>query len=193
MKLRLRNKDALIIVDVQKDFCPGGALAVPQGDEVVPVLNNYIEIFKNHGGLVIATRDWHPEDHSSFSEHGGIWPPHCIQNTRGAEFHDELKLPKDVIVISKADQPDKEAYSGFDGTNLEKVLRGHGIQRVFVGGLATDYCVKATVLDALRLNFFTFLLLDATRGVNINPDDSERAVIDMLDKGAVGITLQDLK
>ncbi|MEO0257837.1 MAG: bifunctional nicotinamidase/pyrazinamidase [candidate division WOR-3 bacterium] len=193
MKLRFRNKDALIIVDVQKDFCPGGALAVPHGDEVVPVINNYIEIFKNHGGLIIATRDWHPENHSSFSEHGGIWPPHCIQNTEGAEFHDELKLPNDVIVISKADHPDKEAYSGFDGTNLEKVLRGHGIQRVFVAGLATDYCVKATVLDALRFNFFTFLLLDATRGVNINPDDSERAVIDMLDKGAVGITLQDLR
>lgn len=193
MKIRFRNKDALIIVDVQKDFCPGGALAVPQGDEVVPVLNTYIEIFKKHDVMVVATRDWHPVNHTSFKDYGGIWPPHCVQNTEGASFHPDLKLPPDVVIISKADTPEKEAYSGFDGTNLEKILKSKGIQRLFIGGLATDYCVRATVLDAIRHGFFTFLLMDAVRGVNINPEDSERAIIEMLEKGAVGLTLQDLK
>lgn len=193
MKVRLGKKDALIIVDVQKDFCPGGALPVPEGDKVVEPLNRYIQLFTKHGGLVIATRDWHPENHISFEEYGGIWPRHCIQNTEGAEFHNDLKLPEEVIVISKATKPDEEAYSGFEGTNLEKVLKGHGVRRVYVGGVATDYCVKATVLDALRLGFCVFLLLDGIRGVNINPEDSERAIAEMLEKGAVGVVLEELK
>ena len=193
MKVRLGKKDALIIVDVQKDFCPGGALPVPQGNKVVEPLNRYIHLFSRHGSLVIATRDWHPENHSSFEEYGGIWPKHCIQNTEGAEFHDDLKLPEDVIIISKATEADKEAYSGFEGTNLEKILKGHGVRRVYVGGLATDYCVKATVLDALRLGFCVFLLLDGICGVNINPEDSERAIAEMLEKGAAGIILDELK
>jgi len=193
MRIKFRNKDALIIVDVQRDFCPGGALAVPSGDEIVPKVNTYIEIFKRHGGLIVATRDWHPANHSSFKDYGGIWPPHCIQNTEGAQFHPDLRLPDDTVIVSKATEPDKEAYSGFEGTNLEKVLKGHGTQRVFVCGLATDYCVKSTVFDALRLGFFSFVLLDAVKGVNINPDDSERAILEMLEKGAVGITLEDLK
>lgn len=193
MKIKLREKDALIIVDLQKDFCPGGALAVPEGDQIVPVINTYIEHFQNHKGLVVATRDWHPENHVSFKEFGGIWPIHCVQNTEGAEFHADLKLPKDVVIISKADTPDKESYSGFDGTNLDKILKGRGITRIFVCGLATDYCVRATVLDGLRLGFCVFLLIDAIRGVNLQPDDSERAILEMLEKGAVGITLQDLK
>ncbi len=193
MKIKLREKDALIIVDLQKDFCPGGALAVPEGDQIVPVVNTYIEHFQNHKGSVVATRDWHPENHVSFKEFGGIWPIHCVQNTEGAEFHSDLKLPKDVVIISKADTPEKESYSGFDGTNLEKTLKGKGITRIFVCGLATDYCVRATVLDGLRLGFCVFLLIDATKGVNLQPDDSERAILEMLEKGAVGITLQDLK
>jgi len=193
MKLRLGKKDALIVVDVQKDFCPGGALPVPEGDKVVEPLNRYIHLFSKHGSLVIATRDWHPENHSSFKEYGGIWPKHCIQNTEGAEFHDDLKLPEDVIIVSKATEADKEAYSGFEGTNLEKILKGHGVRRVYVGGLATDYCVKSTVLDALRLGFCVFILLDGIRGVNINPEDSERAIAEMVEKGAVGIVIDELK
>ncbi len=193
MKIKLREKDALIIVDLQNDFCPGGALAVPEGDKIVPVLNAYIERFSNSKSLIVATRDWHPENHISFLEQGGIWPKHCVQNTKGAEFHPDLKLPSDSIIVSKATEPDKEAYSGFDGTNLEKLLKGKGVTRLFVGGLATDYCVRATVLDALRLGFCVFLLLDAIKGVNVQPEDSERAIVEMLEKGAIGIVFEEIK
>jgi nicotinamidase/pyrazinamidase len=193
MKIKLREKDALIIVDLQNDFCPGGALAVPEGDKIVPVLNAYIERFSNSESLIVATRDWHPENHISFAEQGGIWPKHCVQNTKGAEFHPDLKLPSDSIIVSKATEPDKEAYSGFDGTNLDKLLKGKGVTRLFVGGLATDYCVRATVLDALRLGFCVFLLLDAIKGVNIQPEDSERAIVEMLEKGAIGIVFEEIK
>jgi len=193
MKIKLREKDALIIVDLQNDFCPGGALAVPEGDKIVPVLNAYIERFSNSKSLIVATRDWHPENHISFAEQGGIWPKHCVQNTKGAEFHPDLKLPSDSIIVSKATEPDKEAYSGFDGTNLDKLLKGKGVTRLFVGGLATDYCVRATVLDALRLGFCVFLLLDAIKGVNVQPEDSERAIVEMLEKGAIGIVFEEIK
>jgi nicotinamidase/pyrazinamidase len=193
MKIKLREKDALIIVDLQNDFCPGGALAVPEGDKIVPVLNAYIERFSNSKSLIVATRDWHPENHISFVEQGGIWPKHCVQNTKGAEFHPDLKLPSDSVIVSKATEPDKEAYSGFDGTNLEKLLKGKGVTRLFVGGLATDYCVRATVLDALRLGFCVFLLLDAIKGVNVQPEDSERAIVEMLEKGAIGIVFEEIK
>ena len=193
MKIKLREKDALIVVDLQNDFCPGGALAVPEGDKIVPVLNAYIERFSNSRSIIVATRDWHPENHISFAEQGGIWPKHCVQNTKGAEFHPDLKLPSDSIIVSKATEPDKEAYSGFDGTNLEKLLKGKGVTRLFVGGLATDYCVRATVLDALRLGFCVFLLLDAIKGVNVQPEDSERAIVEMLEKGAIGIFFEEIK
>jgi nicotinamidase/pyrazinamidase len=193
MKIKLREKDALIIVDLQNDFCPGGALAVPEGDKIVPVLNAYIERFSNSKSLIVATRDWHPENHISFVEQGGIWPKHCVQNTKGAEFHPDLKLPSDSVIVSKATEPDKEAYSGFDGTNLEKLLKGKGVTRLFVGGLATDYCVRATVLDALRLGFCVFLLLDGIKGVNVQPEDSERAIVEMLEKGAIGIVFEEIK
>jgi nicotinamidase/pyrazinamidase len=193
MKIKLREKDALIVVDLQNDFCPGGALAVPEGDKIVPVLNAYIERFSNSKSIIVATRDWHPENHISFAEQGGIWPKHCVQNTKGAEFHPDLRLPSDSIIVSKATEPDKEAYSGFDGTNLEKLLKGKGVTRLFVGGLATDYCVRATVLDALRLGFCVFLLLDAIKGVNVQPEDSERAIVEMLEKGAIGIFFEEIK
>ncbi len=193
MKIKLREKDALIVVDLQNDFCPGGALAVPEGDKIVPVLNAYIERFSNSKSIIVATRDWHPENHISFAEQGGIWPKHCVQNTKGAEFHPDLKLPSDSIIVSKATEPDKEAYSGFDGTNLDKLLKGKGVTRLFVGGLATDYCVRATVLDALRLGFCVFLLLDAIKGVNVQPEDSERAIVEMLEKGAIGIVFEEIK
>jgi nicotinamidase/pyrazinamidase len=192
MRLKLTKYDALVIVDVQRDFCPGGALAVPDGDAVVQPLNSYIEVFKSANLPIVATRDWHPPNHISFREHGGLWPPHCVQGTEGAEFHPQLKLPEETLIISKATQPDLEAYSGFEGTELESLLKSKGVKRLFVGGLATDYCVKMTVLDALKLGFTTFLLEDAIRGVNVNPSDSERAIDEMLSNGAIAITLSEL-
>ncbi|MEK7280616.1 MAG: isochorismatase family protein, partial [Nitrospirota bacterium] len=140
---------ALIIVDVQNDFCPGGALPVIDGDKVVPVLNGYIKRFREEGAPVIATRDWHPNNHNSFKESGGIWPPHCVQGTLGAQFHPGLDLSGDVRIISKGASPKDEAYSGFQGTYLATELKKKGIQTLYIGGLATDYCVKHTVLDAL--------------------------------------------
>jgi len=179
-----KEKDALIIVDVQRDFCSGGALPVPEGEKIIPVLNRYIKKFSEAGALIIATRDWHPPNHVSFKNHGGTWPPHCIQGTPGADFHPDLELPAETKIVSKASSADKEAYSGFDGTSLEKDLKKAGVQRVFVGGLATDYCVKSTVLDALNCGFETVLLLDAIKGVDVNPGDSERAIREMLNRGA---------
>jgi nicotinamidase-related amidase len=192
-KIRIDSKSGLIIVDVQKDFTPGGALAVPEGDKIIPTINKYIEEFKKAGGKIFATRDWHPENHISFKERGGPWPPHCVQNTEGAEFHPDLKLPEDVEVVSKAYEPDKEAYSGFDGTDLEERLRRYGIEKVFVCGLATDYCVKNTVLDAVSRGFETFLLTDAIKGIDVNPGDSERAIEEMKQKGAKLLNLEDLE
>lgn len=183
--------DALIIVDVQNDFCPGGALPVPEGDQVVPVLNDYITIFKKTNAGVFATRDWHPPNHVSFKAQGGPWPPHCVQNTKGAKFHPDLNLPKNTTVVSKAMNPLKENYSSFDGVELSNTLRKQGVSRVFVGGLATDYCVKNTVLDALKLGFETVLLTDAIAGINAEPGDAARAINEMAQSGAEQATLTD--
>ena len=193
MRFKIDERDALIIVDIQRDFCPSGALPVPNGDAVVPVLNEYIKIFRKAGASIYATRDWHPPNHASFKENGGIWPSHCVQNTEGAEFHSDLKLPKGAVVVSKAIDPDREAYSGFEGTNLKEELGGKGIERAFIGGLATDYCVKSTVLDAIKLGFETVLLEDAIRGVNVKPDDDERAIKEMVAAGAKEATLPDFE
>ena len=194
MKYRIdKDKDALIIVDVQRDFCSGGALPVPDGEKIIPTLNKYIEKFSKAGALIVATRDWHPPNHISFKDYGGTWPSHCIQGTLGAEFHPDLKLPREVKIVSKATSSDKEAYSGFDGTNLERELKDVGIKRIFVGGLATDYCVKSTVLDALRLGFETILLVDAIKGVDVNPGDSKRAIEEMIKRGAKRASMNDLE
>lgn len=192
MKIKLTDMDALIVVDVQKDFCPGGALAVPDGDKVVPVINRYIEKFRISKLPVFATRDWHPVRHCSFKEFGGIWPVHCVQKTDGAEFHPELKLPEDVRIISKATSVKEDAYSGFQSTKLNELLKKWKVRRIFVGGLATDYCVKNTALDGLKLRFQTFLLLDAIKGVNVNPGDSEKAIDEMLNAGTVGIEINEI-
>jgi len=181
----------LVIVDVQRDFCPGGALPVPGGDAVVQVLNEYIEIFKKVRAPIYATRDWHPRNHISFKERGGKWPAHCVRNTEGAKFHPNLDLPVEAAIISKATDPDEEAYSGFEGTTLKEKLESKGVTRVFIGGLATDYCVKSTVLDAVRLGFETVLLEDAIRGVDSKRGDSEKAVNEMVSAGARKGSLQD--
>ncbi len=192
MTVRLKPGDALVIVDVQNDFLPGGALPVPQGDEVVPVLNEYIHRFRQAGLPIVATRDWHPPDHCSFRDRGGPWPAHCVQGTSGAEFAPGLELPDDALVVSKATEPDQEAYSGFQGTDLDARLRAMGVRRLFVGGLATDYCVKQTVLDALRLGYQVYLLTDAIRAVDVHPGDGEAAIDEMRRAGALPLTLSDL-
>ena len=183
--------DALIIVDVQRDFCPGGALPVPEGDQVVPFLNEYIKLFKKAKASILATRDWHPPNHISFKAQGGPWPPHAVQNTSGAKFHPDLKLPKHTTVISKAMNPQKDNYSGFEGAEPANTLKNQGIMRVFVGGLATDYCVKNTVLDTLKHHFQAILLLDAVPGINAEPGDDEKAINKMIDSGAEKATLAD--
>ncbi|TCK06369.1 nicotinamidase [Phorcysia thermohydrogeniphila] len=193
MKVKVTPYDALIIVDVQKDFLPGGALPVPKGDEVVEPLNEYIAFFTSKGQPIFATRDWHPENHVSFRENGGLWPKHCVQWTEGASFADGLKLPPDTFIINKGDRPELEAYSGFQGTLLHSLLKERGVKRLFIGGLATDYCVKNTVLGALNLGYTVFFLEDASRGVDVNPGDVERAVEEMLLRGAVKATLDDLR
>jgi nicotinamidase/pyrazinamidase len=184
--------DALVIVDVQNDFLPGGALAVPQSDEILPILNDYIAAFEKRGLPVYVTRDWHPPNHCSFKEYGGPWCTHCVAGTHGAAFSAELKLVSPFTIVSKATTPELEAYSDFSTTNFEPNLRATDVSRLFVGGLATDYCVFSTVKDALALGFATYLLFDAVRGVNVEPDDSEKAVQEMIRLGATPITLQDL-
>jgi nicotinamidase/pyrazinamidase len=191
-KIEPSQGDALIIVDVQYDFLPGGALAVPESDQILPVLNKYIEIFEKRGLPIYMTRDWHPANHCSFKEYGGPWPSHCVIDTRGAAFAEDLKFSSRAIVISKATTPERECYSDFGTTNFEASLRATGVGRLFVGGLATDYCVLNTVKDALGLGFTTFLLRDAIRGVNVQPDDSRKAEQEMIRLGARSIELQDL-
>ncbi len=192
MKAQVDPQSALIIVDVQKDFCPGGALAVRGGDEVIPILNQYIRIFQSVGAKIYATRDWHPKNHISFKSRRGPWPPHCVQKTSGADFHAELKLPATAEVVSKGYRLDKDAYSGFDGTDLALRLRSRHIRKIFVGGLATDYCVGSTILDALDEGFGVFFLADASRGVDVKRGDSKHAIEQMVCRGAKTITLRDI-
>lgn len=182
---------ALLIVDVQNDFLPGGALAVPKGDEVVPVLNGYIERAQRAGMPVFASRDWHPERHCSFKAQGGPWPPHCVAGTPGAAFAPGLRLPADAVVISKATREEPDAYSAFSGTGLADALRRRGVRRLLVGGLATDYCVLNTVRDALAEGFEVRLLTDAIRPVDVQPGDGARAEEEMRARGARPMTLAE--
>lgn len=176
--------DALLAVDVQVDFLPGGALGVARGDEVVPVLNAWVRAFVAAGHPVYVSRDWHPADHCSFAARGGPWPPHCVAGTRGAEFSPAFVLPPEYVVVSKATDRNRDAYSAFDGTALAERLRVAGVRRLFVGGLATDYCVRATVLDARAAGLEVVVLTDAIRGVDVTPGDSARAIEAMRAAGA---------
>ena len=176
--------DALIVVDVQNDFLPGGTLAVPRGDEVIAPLNAYLRRFEQRHLPVFVTRDWHPPRHCSFRDQGGPWPPHCIAGTPGAEFARGLRVPAGAHVVSKATAAQADAYSGFQGTDLAAQLRGLGVTRVVVGGLATDYCVRATVLDALAAGFGAVVLSDAVRAVELRPGDASQALADMKAQGA---------
>lgn len=185
----MSTDQALLVVDVQRDFCPGGALPVPAGDAVVPIMNRYMRAFDDAGAPIFASRDWHPARTSHFREWGGEWPPHCVQQTEGAEFHPKLDLPARAIIVSKGQDPDQDSYSAFDATTedgipLADALRRRGVRSLYVGGLATDYCVRASVLDARREGFEVTLLADASRGIDVKPGDVSRAVDEMRHAGA---------
>lgn len=188
----LQPGDVLLVTDIQNDFLPGGSLAVAGSDEVVPVLNRYIDAFLAQGLPVYATRDWHPEGHCSFHAQGGPWPVHCVAGTHGAAFASTFSLPPGTTVISKATLQDQEAYSSFQGTDLDSRLHAAGIRRLFIGGLTTDYCVLSTVRDARRLGYDVFVLADAIRAVNVQPGDGQRAEEEMAGLGAQRITLNGL-
>jgi nicotinamidase/pyrazinamidase len=175
---------ALIVVDVQNDFCPGGALAVPDGDAVVDAINR----IASEASFVVATRDWHPADHGSFAAKGGPWPVHCVQGTAGAELHPGVDRRQIDLVVDKGQVSDHEGYSGFEGTELERLLRERGVDTVDVAGLALDYCVKATALDARRAGFGVTVHQGATRAVEVSPGDGERAVAELR---AAGVKVVD--
>ncbi|MGM0412611.1 MAG: nicotinamidase [Pseudomonadota bacterium] len=174
---------ALVLVDLQNDFLPGGALGVPGGDAVIPPLNRCAAAFAAAGRPVFATRDWHPPDHCSFREQGGPWPPHCVAGSEGAAFAPGLALPATAMVIGKGSRPEADAYSGFDGTDLARRLRDNGCDDLVVGGLATDYCVRATALDGLREGFEVTVLTDAVAAVDVQPGDGDRALAEMAEAG----------
>ena len=180
---------ALLIVDVQSDFCPGGALSVPAGDRVVEPLNRIARRCAEAGVPVLATRDWHPLGTRHFRERGGPWPPHCVQGSPGAEFDPALRLPEGTLVISKGTDPDTDGYSAFeaadaDGQDLREILASLGVRRLLIGGLATDYCVRASVLEARRMGLDVVVLADAVAGVDMAPGDSARALDEMERAGA---------
>ena len=177
------TRQALLVIDVQNDFCPGGALAVPQGDEVVPPLNKLIGEFLERGDPVYKSRDWHPRSTKHFTEFGGTWPVHCVQDTEGAKFHPALVDDPRIKVISKG-LGDKDSYSAFDETDLAAELRKQGVKEVVVGGLATDYCVKNTVLDALQQGFKVKAVTEAMRPVELHPGDGKQAIEEMRAAGA---------
>lgn len=180
----MSRKKALIVVDVQNDFCPGGSLAVADGTAVVPPLNKLMREFLDRGEPVFKTRDWHPAQAKHFAAYGGTWPVHCVQHTPGAEFHPDLNDDPRITIISKGIDESADGYSGFDGTNLTQILRAQGVAEVWVGGLATDYCVKHTVLDGLRAGFEVKALADAMLPVNLKPGDGEQAIAEMRAAGA---------
>ncbi len=177
--------DALIVVDLQRDFLPGGALGVAQGDRVLAAINDYLALFVARQLPVFATRDWHPAGHCSFVERGGPWPPHCIAGSAGAAFGDGLELPAEAVVVSKATTAERDAYSGFEGTDLQEQLQRACVSRLFIGGLATDYCVLQTVMDARSLGFDVVVLRDAIAAVDAYPGDGERAIDQMRGAGAL--------
>src|SRR5687768_12782752 len=184
-----QTKQALIVVDVQNDFCPGGTLAVAHGDEVVEPLNELIDEFLERGDPVYKSRDWHPPTTKHFEKYGGTWPVHCVQNTKGAEFHPALRDDPRINVVSKG-LGDTDCYSAFDETDLAEQLRKQGVKEVLVGGLATDYCVKSTVIDAIKNGFDVKALQDAMRGVELQPGDSDRAIQEMRAAGAQIVSTQ---
>jgi len=178
----LRTGDALLIVDVQKDFCPGGALPVDRGDAIVPVLNEWIAAAKSAGIPIIASRDWHPREHVSFESAGGSWPAHCVQDTEGASFHPNLRLPEGTLIVTKGTRFDKDQYSAFDDTGLAKALRDRGILRLWIGGLAQDVCVRDTALDAVQEGFEVHLIPRGSQPLSLT---SGKAALQEMESGGV--------
>ncbi|MEW5705442.1 MAG: nicotinamidase [Actinomycetota bacterium] len=184
------ESDALILIDPQNCFMPGGALPVPGGDEIFDVINPLTKKFD----LVVASADWHPPNHSSFKEYGGSWPPHCVQNTEGANFSPKLDQSNVGMVIRKAYRRETDQYTCFDEiTRLGDMLKARGIKRVFIGGVATEYCVHDSVIGALRDGLEVFVILDAIRGIEVNPGDIEKALNDMKEHGAKLIYSRDIE
>ena len=192
MSIQLKPGDALIIVDVQNDFLAGGSLAVAGGNAIIPVLNRYIACFQAHQLPIFATRDWHPPDHCSFQPQGGLWPPHCIAGSIGAAFHPDLGLPAGTTIISKAASQEEDAYSAFTDTQLNTLLQLSKIHRLFIGGLATEYCVLNTVKDAVRNHYTTFVLQDAVCAINKQPENGLHAFEEMTHLGAISIHYEEL-
>ena len=193
-----KPKKALLIVDVQNDFCPGGALGVPEGDKIIPKINSYIKIFSKKKFPIFATRDWHPVRSRHFRDFGGAWPVHCIHNSKGAQFHPDLKLPKEAIFLYKGMDPELDSYSSFQaedekGMSFSKLLNLLGIKEIYIAGLATDYCVRFTGKDALKLGFKVKILLDAVQGVDLKAGDSEKAIRELIKSGAKKNILKDVK
>jgi nicotinamidase/pyrazinamidase len=174
--------DALVVVDLQNDFCPGGSLAVPEGDLIVPLVNRVLALPRL---VKVATRDWHPADHISFKDQGGIWPPHCVVDTQGARFHPRVDEDRVDFAVSKGTRTEADAYSGFDGTSLTADLKSKGVRRIFLCGLATDYCVKATALDGKAEGLEVVVLEDAIRAVDVESGDGERAIEEMRGAGCI--------
>ncbi len=184
MKSRFENS-ALLLVDIQNDFCPGGALSVSEGDQIIDIVNRLIPEFP----LVVSGIDWHPANHISFKQQGGPWPPHCVQGTPGAELHTRLNQAEIDLYFRKADTVERDAYSEFEGRDkagrsLDEVLKTRNIERLYVAGLATDYCVRATVLDGLKLGYDVYVITDGVRAVNVHPDDGAKALKEMSQNGA---------
>lgn len=187
----LASSDALLVTDMQIDFLKGGALPIEGADELIPVINDYIKRFEDSAAHLVASRDWHPANHISFKAQGGPWPPHSIQDTKGAKLSPQIKFPNHTVVISKATDPKHEAYSAFETTNLENELRQLGVKRLFIAGVATDYCVVNTVIDARKLSFQVVVLMDAVLGINVKAGDADRAVETMIKNGAEQATVAD--
>ncbi len=182
-------RPALLIVDVQRDFCPGGALPAPGGDRIIPAINLHLAVARTLDMPVYASRDWHPAVTTHFKAYGGPWPPHCVQGSAGAQFHPELKLPPGTIVISKGEDPAHPGYSAFDGHTPEGLsladdLAERRVNQLYVAGIATDYCVKQSALDALRAGLRVTVLTDAVAGIDAQPGDAGRALQEMADAGA---------
>ena len=194
----LKSKKALLVVDVQNDFCPGGALGIHGGHKIIPILNKCIKFFEKENSPIIVTRDWHPLVTKHFKQFGGVWPEHCVEGSPGAQFHPDLELPKDALVMSKGMDPEKDSYSAFHATDssgmvLANLLKNLGVTEIYIGGLATDYCVKYSALDALKAGLEVFILTDAVAGVNLLPEDSRLALQEMVRRGAKKTIFEELR
>lgn len=187
LMIALTSHDALLIIDIQNDFLPGGALGVSGSDHILPILQNYLQRFHSHGLPIVLTRDWHPPNHCSFKPQGGRWPVHCVAGSPGALPPSSFVTPPSAHVIYKAFNQDQDAYSGFEGTSLDQHLRALTVHRLFIGGLATDYCVLNSVKDARMLGYGVCLLMDGIKAVNLQPDDGRHAEEEMVRLGAAPV------